>query len=440
MCCVRVDLNVPLRDGVVDDDLRITTVLPTIDWLRDRGAIVVVAGHLGRPKGVVDPQYSMAPVAARLSELLGTEVVLAPAVVGPAGRAAGGVVEPGRRGDAREPALRARRDERRPRVLHQPLGARRRLRERGVRCVAPRRTRRSSGRPRVLPHAGGRLLHREVEVLSRLLADDAGPSVRRGARRRQGQRQARRDRRAARAAATRVLIGGAMAFTFLLAQGIAVGDSLVQPEMVDECTAPARHRPGADPDRLRDRARRRGRRRDPHRAGRRAIPTGWKGLDIGPETAGTYADVVTEAKTVLWNGPMGMFELAPFAAGTRTVADAVAASRAFTVVGGGDSAAAIREFGLADRVDHVSTGGGASLEFIEQGDLPGLASPPSEGARVLMAAERQARHRRQLEDAPRPPRRDPGRAEALVPARRSDYEASTSWCARRSPTCARCRR
>jgi len=110
-----------------------------------------------------------------------------------------------------------------------------------------------------------------------------------------------------------------------------------------------------------------------------AIPDGWKGLDVGPETAGRYADVVTAAKTVLWNGPMGMFELAPFAAGTRTVAEAVAASSAFTVVGGGDSAAAIREFGLADRVDHVSTGGGASLEFIERGDLPGLEALRSKG-------------------------------------------------------------
>jgi phosphoglycerate kinase len=110
-----------------------------------------------------------------------------------------------------------------------------------------------------------------------------------------------------------------------------------------------------------------------------SIPDGWKGLDIGPETAGTYADIVTEAKTVLWNGPMGIFELAPFAAGTRTVAEAVAASRAFTVVGGGDSAAAIREFGLADQVDHVSTGGGASLEFIEQGDLPGLQALRAKG-------------------------------------------------------------
>jgi phosphoglycerate kinase len=169
----------------------------------------------------------------------------------------------------------------------------------------------------------------------------------------------------------RVLIGGAMAFTFLVAQGITVGDSLVQHEMVDECTrllATGRVQIPTDFVIARDAAPDAETRTVPA-AG---IPPGWKGLDVGPETAGTYADVVTEAKTVLWNGPMGMFELPPFAAGTRTVADAVAASRAFTVVGGGDSAAAIREFGLADQVDHVSTGGGASLEFIEQGDLPGL--------------------------------------------------------------------
>ncbi len=137
---------------------------------------------------------------------------------------------------------------------------------------------------------------------------------------------------------------------------------------------------------------------------------------MGPETAGTYADVVTDAKTVLWNGPMGMFELAPFAAGTRTVAEAVAASKAFTVVGGGDSAAAIREFGLADEVDHVSTGGGASLEFIERGDLPGLRRPPNEGTQLMDDAA-EAGDRGQLEDAPRPLRRHPGRAEAVVPAR-----------------------
>jgi phosphoglycerate kinase len=226
------------------------------------------------------------------------------------------------------------------------------------------------GPPPVMPSAGGRLLFREVEVLSRLLADDvARPfvAVLGGAKvgDKLGVIDALLDR------CDKVLIGGAMAFTFLLAQGLGVGDSLVQPEMVDEC------RRLLDTGRVQipsdfviaqdvsvD--------ADIRTVSARAIPDGWKGLDVGPETAGTYADVVLDARTVLWNGPMGMFELAPFAAGTHTVAEAVAGSKAFTVVGGGDSAAAIREFGLADDVDHVSTGGGASLEFIERGDLPGL--------------------------------------------------------------------
>jgi phosphoglycerate kinase len=226
------------------------------------------------------------------------------------------------------------------------------------------------GPPRVLPHAGGRLLHREVEVLSNLLTDDvARPfvAVLGGAKvgDKLGVIDALLDR------CDTVLIGGAMAFTFLLAQGVAVGDSLVQPEMVEECArllATGRVQIPTDFVISQDVSADAETRTVPAPG----IPNGWKGLDVGPETAGTYADIVTEAKTVLWNGPMGMFELAPFAAGTRTVAEAVAASRAFTVVGGGDSAAAIREFGLADDVDHVSTGGGASLEFIERGDLPGL--------------------------------------------------------------------
>ncbi len=168
-----------------------------------------------------------------------------------------------------------------------------------------------------------------------------------------------------------LLVGGAMAFTFLVAQGHAVGDSLVEVEMVDRCrellgtgrilvptdvvvakemseTAETRHVSAS------------------------GIPAGWKGLDIGPETAGTFADVVDAAATLLWNGPMGVFEMAPFAAGTRTVAEAVASCSGFTVVGGGDSASAVRHFGFADRISHVSTGGGASLEFLEHGDLPGL--------------------------------------------------------------------
>jgi phosphoglycerate kinase len=366
---VRVDLNVPLRDGVVEDDLRISTALPTIQWLRERRAVVVVAGHRGRPKGVVDPQYSMAPVAQRMSELLGCDVLLAPAVVGPrveqlvAPSSPGDVVmvenlrfDPGETAD--DPAFATNLSGLGDLYVNEAFGASHRAHASIV------------GPARVLPHAGGRLLHREVGVLSKLLADDvARPfvAVLGGAKvgDKLGVIDALLDR------CDKVLIGGAMAFTFLLAQGVDVGDSLVQPEMVDQCSrllATGRVQIPTDFVIAQDVAVD----ADTRTVPARGIPAGWKGLDVGPETAGTYADVVTEAKTVLWNGPMGMFELAPFAAGTRTVAEAVAASKAFTVVGGGDSAAAIREFGLADDVDHVSTGGGASLEFIERGDLPGL--------------------------------------------------------------------
>ena len=366
---VRIDLNVPLRDGVVDDDLRITTALPTINWLRERGAIVVVAGHLGRPKGEVAPQYSMAPVAARLRELLDCDVPLAPAVVGPrveplvASSSPGDVVllenlrfEPGE--TANDPAFCVNFAELGDVYVNEAFGASHRAHASIV------------GPPQVLPHAGGRLLHREVDVLSKLLADDVGRpfvAVLGGAKvsDKLGVIDALLDR------CDKVLIGGAMAFTFLLAMRTPVGDSLVQPEMVEECArllATDRVEIPSDFVIARDASAD----AETRTVNRVSIPDGWKGLDIGPETAGTYADIVTDAKTVLWNGPMGMFELAPFAAGTRTVAEAVAGSRAFTVVGGGDSAAAIREFGLADQVDHVSTGGGASLEFIEQGDLPGL--------------------------------------------------------------------
>ena len=372
---VRIDLNVPLRDGKVEDDLRISTALPTIQWLRERHTVVVIAGHLGRPKGVVDPQYSMAPVAQRLSELLGCEVLLAPAVVGPrveplvASSSPGDVVmienlrfEPGETED--DPAFGTNLSELGDLYVNEAFGASHRAHASIV------------GLPRVLPHAGGRLLIREVEVLSRLLEGAAKPfvAVLGGAKvgDKLGVIDALLDR------CDTVLIGGAMAFTFLLAQGITVGDSLVQPEMVDECSRLlATERVQIPTDFVI--AQEASADAETRNVGAGAIPDGWKGLDVGPETAGRYADVVTAAKTVLWNGPMGMFELAPFAAGTRTVAEAVAASSAFTVVGGGDSAAAIREFGLADRVDHVSTGGGASLEFIERGDLPGLEALRSKG-------------------------------------------------------------
>jgi phosphoglycerate kinase len=367
---MRADFNVPLRGDEIEDDLRIATVVPTVQWLRHRDAAVVACGHLGRPKGTPDPRYSMAPVAQRLGELLGTEVALAPGVVGPGVEQVGASLlpgevlllenlrfEPGETGD--DPAFVTNLARLGDAYVNEAFGASHRAHASIV------------GPPRVLPSAGGRLLFREVEVLSRLLDGAEQPFVAVLGGAKVSDKLGVIDTLLERC--DTILVGGAMAFTFLVARGHRVGDSLVEPEMVDECRrlleggrvhvpcdvvvarevsddAEARVVPAND------------------------MPDGWKGLDIGPETAAAFATEVGGAATLLWNGPMGVFEIEPFAAGTRRVAEAVALCPGFTVVGGGDSAAAVRQLGLADRIDHVSTGGGASLELIERGDLPGLAA------------------------------------------------------------------
>ena len=366
---MRADFNVPLHGGSVADDLRITSVLPTLEWLRGRKASVVACGHLGRPKGRVDPELSMAPVAARLGELLGIDVALGPPeIVGPkvepfaASLAPGEVLmlenlrfNPGE--TENDPAFATNLCELADAYVNDAFGASHRAHASIV------------GPPRVLPSAGGRLLFREVDMLSRLLDGPQRPfvAVLGGAKvsDKLGVIDALLDR------CDTILVGGAMMFTFLLAGGHSVGDSLVEPDMVGECErllATGRVRVPVDVVVARD--------VDEDAETRivstGTLPDGWKGLDIGPESAAVFSDEIAGAKTVLWNGPMGVFEVKPFAAGTRTVAEAVAACDGFTVVGGGDSAAAVRQFGLADEVDHVSTGGGASLELIERGDLPGL--------------------------------------------------------------------
>jgi phosphoglycerate kinase len=367
---LRADFNVPLREGRVEDDLRIATVLPTLNWLHEQGAAVVACGHLGRPKGKVEPQFSMAPVAARLGELLGREVALAPQVVGPTAASMAASLEPGdvmllenlrfEKGETENsPALAVELSDMVDAYVNEAFGASHRAHASIV------------GPPVILPCAGGRLLFREVEVLSALLHDPKQPfvGVLGGAKvsDKLGVIGALLDK------CETILIGGAMSFTFLAAEGYSVGDSLLEPEWVEKCKellATGRVKIPVDvviaqdisedaPTRI---------------VGARGIPDGWKGLDIGPETAAIFSDTIAGAANVLWNGPMGVFELEPFASGTRAVAEAVADCRGFTVIGGGDSAAAIAQFGLADRVDHVSTGGGASLELIEQGDLPGLAA------------------------------------------------------------------
>jgi phosphoglycerate kinase len=367
---VRVDFNVPLRDGVVTDDLRITTALPTIEWLLERGARVVGCGHLGRPKGEPDPRYTMAPVAARLGELLGFAVPLAPGVVGPDVQAVLDGVGEGRMallenlrfepGETKnDPELVRGLVEGCDAYVNEAFGSSHRAHASIV------------GPPAVVPSAGGRLLHREVEVLARLLDGAARPFVAVLGGAKVSDKLGVIDALLARC--DTILVGGAMAFTFLVAQGYGVGDSLVEPEMVDECRRlldTGRVRVPTDVVIARDMSEE----AETRVVGADALLDGWKGLDIGPDTSEAFASEVTGAATVLWNGPMGVFEMAPFAAGTRRLAEAVAKCPGFTVIGGGDSAAAIRQFGLADRVDHVSTGGGASLEFIEQGDLPGLTA------------------------------------------------------------------
>ena len=374
---LRADFNVPMRDGEIADDLRITVALPTIEWLRSRGCSIVACSHLGRPEGEPDPKLSLAPVAARLGELLGTEVDLAPKIVGPdafsraADLASRDVLllenlrfNPGE--TANDPGFATNLSELGDVYVDDAFGAAHRAHASIV------------GPPRVIPCAAGRLLAREVEVLGGLLGSPARPfvAVLGGAKvsDKVGVIDALLER------CDTILVGGAMAFTFLVAKGNRVGTSLVEPDQVDRCRALLESGRVVVPSdiviatEMAEGAQTR-------HVGAGSIPDGWMGLDVGPETAGTYADVISAAGTVLWNGPMGVFEMEPFAGGTRTVAEAVAECKGFTVVGGGDSAAAVRQLGLGDRIDHVSTGGGASLELLEHGDLPGLQALRGSAAR-----------------------------------------------------------
>jgi phosphoglycerate kinase len=328
----------------------------------------VCCSHLGRPKGKVDAKYSLAPVAKRLGELLGVDVPLASGVADFAAIELSQQLEPGQimmvenlrfdpGEEANDPAFATNLSELGDVFVNDAFGAAHRAHASIV------------GPPFAMPSAGGRLLAREVEVLGTLLDAPKRPFVviLGGVKvsDKLGVIDALLDR------CDRLLIGGAMAFTFLVAQGAHVGSSLVEHDQVDHCRRLLESGKIAIPTDVVAAQEMRADASTRH-VSAQSIPDGWQGLDIGPETAGAYSDELAGAATVLWNGPMGVFELEPFAAGTHTVAEAVADCAGFTVVGGGDSAAAVREMKLAERMDHVSTGGGAALELIELGDLPGL--------------------------------------------------------------------
>ncbi len=376
---VRTDLNVPLDGARITDDGRIRASLPTLRALTEAGARVVVTAHLGRPKGAPDPAYSLAPVAARLGELLGTPVVAATDVVGDSARAAVAGLAAGEiallenvRFDPRETAKEAAErgalaDElaalvgRDGAFVSDGFGVVHRV-QASVVDVAER-----------LPAYAGTLVLGELTTLRRLTeAPDRPYAVVLGGSKVSDKLTVIE---ALLPKVDTLLVGGGMCFTFLAAQGYSVGGSLLEKDMMDVCARLLE----TSGDTI-------GLPRDVVVADKFAadantrtvptgdIPDGWMGLDIGPETVRDFAAVLAGAATVFWNGPMGVSELAPFAAGTRGVAETIAGSAAFSVVGGGDSAAAVRQLGLPeDGFSHISTGGGASLEFLEGKTLPGVA-------------------------------------------------------------------
>jgi phosphoglycerate kinase len=369
---VRVDYNVPIKDGVVGDDTRIRAAMPTLEYLLDQDAAVILCSHLGRPKGSPNPKYSLRPVATHLSELLGRPVAFAEDSIGPVAEQAAKALNPGDVLLLENTRFHSEEEKNDPEMARQ-LSNLADIYINDAFGSAHRAHASTEGVAHYLPGVAGFLLEKEIRYLGQAITDPQPPfvAILGGAKVSDKIGVIRNLLKKA----EQVLIGGGMANTFFKAQGYPVADSLIEDEALDT----ARELLQDSTNKLRlpvdvvigdsfdAEAESKVMPMGP-------VPEGWRILDIGPETISSYAKSVAGAGTVVWNGPMGVFEFPRFAKGTFELAKAVASSDALTIVGGGDSVAAIQQSGMADRITHISTGGGASLEMLEGIELPGVAA------------------------------------------------------------------